>query len=46
MDVAAALSDQGIRLRDYDVGEHKAEEAERPRDLRFLASTTFHLGMT
>ena len=23
MDVAAALSDQGIRLRDHDVGEHK-----------------------
>ena len=23
MDVATALSDQGIRLRDYDVGEHK-----------------------
>ena len=23
MDVATALSEQGIRLRDYDVGEHK-----------------------
>ncbi len=23
MDIATALSDQGIRLRDYDVGEHK-----------------------